>query len=204
MSINRFWGVFFMICLMTFNSCQFKRLVTDTIYDSFLYKPSDNSPAYLVQLPPGCILQGYIVGSSISYYFSYNNAFLYVSNESPMPGVEHIPSDKFSVHHYNLIKVQDSLKKHMDISCPRQGVIFEDGGDSLFWKYCFVYDLEKNDPTFGVANYGFQFIIVEYANATSEDTNVLNRYMNTPNIIGMTGKKTRLNKIVRHRAYRTR
>lgn len=199
MSTDNFIMIILLCGIVFFNSCHNNRLVTDARHDSFLYKSLDNAPAYVVKLPVGCKIEGYSIGNSISYHFSYNNTIFYISDEGPL--YDSLSSNNFVAIYNNLLKSQDSLRNRINIACSKQGALYEEGGDSLFWKYYIIYNLERPNPALGVSNVGFEYLIVEYTHATPEDTAVFNSYIEKIIKIEMPIKKNKINKFVRYGDY---
>lgn len=198
MSSNKVLLIVLISCMVILNGCHIKRLTTNRAFDSFLYKPEYFSPVYLVKLPPHCKLEYLIIGSSTSYYFSYNNAYFYISDESPAYGDSVCC---FGPVYNNLLKAQDSLKKGMPISSHKQGRIYEKGGDTSLWKYCMRYDLEKPDPVSGAGFWGFEYLVVGYTHAAPGDTNVLNSLIDSALKLEMPVKKNKFNKIVKYKTF---
>lgn len=199
MNTNKTIVITLVSCILFLNSCHVNSLSADNRHDSFLYKPLDNAPAYMVKLPIGSKIEYYLIGNSTGYCFSYHNSYFYISNESPL--YDSLSSDIFIAIHNNLVEVQDSLKNGSDITCPKQGGIYVGGGDSLLWKYYMLYDLERANPVLGVCGSGFEYLVVGYTHATPADTAVLNSYISTAIKVETSVKKNKMNRMVRYADY---
>ena len=143
----------------------------------FLYKPLEKSPAYMVTLPPNSNLKFIIKGESDCYVFSYENAIFYICEESPYYNKTNSQTHD-SLYNY-LLQVQRCYHNGDKIAIPKEGKIYLDGCDRLFWKDCLIYNLVKPDHLNGICNSGFEHLYVGYLHASPNDTTILNDYISS-------------------------
>ena len=185
MKKNRLW--FFIACL-TIVSCVSK--TEKQFCKFFLYKPLDESPAYMVTLPFNSKIESILSAHSKCYTFFYHNAIFYISEEYPYKSQDTM---------YNfLLKTQHFYQLGERINTPGAGIVYESGRhDNIFWKYCLIYNLEKPNHIYGVSNSGFEHLYVGYVNASETDTAVLNDCISSVTRIEKNVKKRKTNKIIK-------
>lgn len=175
------------VCLIT-ASCASK--IEKHFCKVFLYKPLEDSPAYMVKLPLNSTIETIISGHSDAYTFSYHDAVFYISEEYPYKSQDTL---------YNfLLRTQCLLQMGERIDIPIEGVLYESGRyGSTFWRYYLFYNLEKPNHIYGVSNRGFEHLYVGYAQASERDTAALNDCISSAIRINKPINKHKANKIIK-------
>lgn len=162
---------------------------------AFLYKPLEESPTYIVKLPPNSDLRYIFKGKSDCYVFYYYDAIFYISEEYP-----YYDTTNVRVHDslYNfLLYMQTCYYKGEKIDISTGGKMYVSGGDTLFWKDCLYYCLAKPDHLNGVCNSGFEHLYVGYLHASENDTVILNDYLSSAIRLEKPINRHKANKIVK-------
>lgn len=156
----------------------------------FLYKPQEESPAYIVRLPRNSEFKMIIRGRSDCYAFTYNDAVFYISEEDPYKSND-------TLYNY-LLKMQQIYQSGGEIDIPSSGFLIETGkyGNS-FWKYRLIYNLEKPDPFYRAGKDCFEHLYVGYTLASESDTAELNNCISSAIPVERFVKKHKANKIIR-------
>ena len=178
-----------LICLIAVvNSCELQKKIQ--ICKAFIYKPLEDSPAYVVKVPSNSNIYTILRGRSDCYTFSYHDAILYISEEYPYESQD-------TLHNF-LLKTQHLYQIGEKIVIPSAGVVYESGRfDKTFWKYCLIYNLEKSDHLYGASNRGFEHLYVGYVHASERDTAILNDYISSAIWIEKPVRKSNVNKIIK-------
>ena len=192
---NKQWIIY--LCIITIlNSCKSYTHTCDCI--AFLYKPLEDSPAYVVKLPPNSNIATITIGQSKCYNFSYQDAVFFISEEYPY----YAPQIRDTLYTF-LLKTQRFYQKGEKIDIPREGLVYESGYDGLFWKFCLIYNLEKADHLNGLSNLGVEHLYVGYLYASEKDTAVLNDCISSAFRIEKPTDKHKANKIIKCDHYYT-
>lgn len=178
---------FFVVCL-TIVSCAPE--TEKQFCNCFLYKPLEESPAYMVTLPFNSKIEAILSAHSNCYTFSYHDAIFYISEEYPYKSQDTM---------YNfLLKTQRFYQFGERINMPRAGIVYESGRhDNIFWKYCLIYNLEEPNHLYGVSNSGFEHLYVGYVNASETDTAVLNECISSAIRIDRPIERHKANRIIK-------
>ena len=185
------------LCIITIlNSCKSYTRTCDC--EAFLYKPLEDSPAYVIKLPPNSNIATITIGQSKCYNFSYNDAVLFISEEDP-----YYDSQIQDTLYNFLLKMQRLYQKGEKINILKEGLECESGYDGLFWKFCLIYNLEKADHLNGLSNLGVEHLYVGYLYASERDTAVLNDCISSVIRINEPINKHKANKIIKCDHYYT-
>lgn len=193
---NKQWIIY--LCIIAIlNSCKSYKHTFDC--EIFLYKPLEDSPAYVVKLPSNSSLRTITIGESKSYNFSYHDAIFFISDEYCYYAPQ-IPDTSYNF----LRKMQRLYQKGEKINIPREGMVYESGcDDGLFWKFCLFYNLEKANYLNGLSNIGVEHLYVGYLYAFEEDTAMLNDCISSAIRINKPINKHKANKIIKCDRYFT-
>lgn len=163
---------------------------------AFLYKPLEESPAYILKLPPNSDLRCIFKGKSDCYVFHYNDAIFYISEEGHYYDTTNARG--YDTLYNFLLFMQSCYYKGEKIDIPTEGKMYVSGGDTLFWKDCLYYNLAKPDHLLGVSNFGFKNLYVGYLHAAERDTAVLNDCISSAIRIEKHVKKHKANKVIKY------
>ena len=188
---NKLWLI--CLCVITaINGCKTHTHMFD--HRAFLYKPLEDSPAYIVKLPLNSDIKIIIRGRSDCYTFTYNDAIFYISEEDPYKSYDTLCNF--------LLKTQHFYQVGERINIPIAGVLYESGRhDNTFWKYCLIYNLEKPNHLYGVSNRGFEHLYVGSTHASERDTAVLNDCISSAIRVEKPVKKHKANKVIKYGFY---
>lgn len=192
---NNRW-IIYLFTITILNSCKSYTYTCDC--KAFLYKPLEDSPAYVIKLPPNSNIATITIGQSKCYNFSYHDAVFFISEEDPYY------DSRIQDTLYNfLLKMQCLYQKGEKINIPKEGLEYESGYDGLFWKFCLIYNLGKADHLNGLSDLGVEHLYVGYLYASERDTAVLNDCISSAIRISKHINKHKANKIIKCDYYYT-
>ena len=166
---------------------------------AFLYKPLEESPAYIVKLPPNGDLRYIFKGKTDCYVFYYYDAIFYISEEGHYYDTTNARG--YDTLYNFLLYMQSCYYKGEKIEIPTKGKMCVSGGTTLFWKDCLYYNLAKPDHLHGVSNFGFENLYVGYLHASENDTSILNDCISSAIRVEKPVKKYKANKVIKYDFY---